>query len=131
MAENRLARRVALAVTGAVLLATSAARADTPQLGNIAVSPRDAKTAQVSFDLTWPNAARPGVNHVALWVFFKARAPGSADWRHVRLTADKVLNPAGYGQTGGTPLEFVVPDGSVGMFLRRTQECKGTLVASN
>ena len=134
MAENRLARRVALAVTGAVLLATSAARADTPQLGNIAVVPRDAKTAQVSFDLTWPNAAQPGRHHVALWVFFKARAPGSADWRHVRLTADKVLNPTGYGQTGGLPLEFVVPDGKdgfTGMFLRRTQECKGTLIASN
>ena len=113
------------------LLGASAVRADTPQLGNLQVSPRDAKTAQVSFDLTWPNTARPGVNHVALWVFFKARAPGSADWRHVRLAADKVLNPAGYGQTGGTALEFVVPEGSVGMFLRRTQDCKGTLTASN
>ncbi len=134
MTKNKSARRLTLAVTGAVLLAAYAVRADTPQIGNIAVVPRDAKTAQVSFDLTWPNAARPGVHHVALWVFFKARPPGSAEWRHLRLVADKVLNPAGYGQTGGTPLEFVVPDGKdgfTGMFLRRTQDVKGTLVASN
>jgi hypothetical protein len=123
-----------LILVAVALLGARAVRADTPQIDNIKVSPRDAKTAQVGFDLTWPNAAQPGVNHVALWVFFKARAQGSAEWRPVRLTADKVLNPTGYGQTGGLPLEFVVPDGKdgfTGMFLRRTQDCKGTLVASN
>jgi hypothetical protein len=130
------------------LLGASAVRADTPQLGNLQASPRDAKTAQVSFDLTWPNAAQPGTHHVALWVFFKARAPGSAEWRHVRLATDPpssggsgaaspggvVVNPKGFGQEGGAPLEFVVPtgkDGFTGMFLRRTQDGKGTLTASN
>jgi hypothetical protein len=116
------------------LLAAGAARADTPQISNIKMSPRDAKTAQVRFDLTWPNAVRPGTHDVALWVFFKARSAGSAEWRHLRLVADQVLNPTGYGQTGGFPMEFVVPrgpDGFTGMFLRRTQDGRGTLVASN
>jgi len=132
MNENNSTLRWTLAAMA--LLTAGTVRADTPQIGNITVVPRDAKTAQVKFDLTWPNAARPGVHHVALWVFFKVRAPGSTEWRHVRLTADKVLNPAGYGQTGGVPMEFVVPDGKdgfTGMFMRRTRECKGTLVASN
>lgn len=142
-----------LILAAVALLDAQVTSADTPQIGNIAVVPRDAKTAQVRFDLTWPNAARPGVHHVALWVFFKARAEGN-EWRHVRLVADKVLNPTGYGQTGGVPLEFVVPDGlpseaqakhnakegkdpagggagGTGMFLRRTQDWKGTLTASN
>jgi hypothetical protein len=125
---------VALAVTGAALLGAEAARADTPRIENLQATPRDAQTAQVKFDLTWPHAARPGTHHVALWVFFKARAPDRAEWRPVRLVADKVLNPTGYGQAGGLPMEFVVPngqDGFTGMFLRRTRECKGTLVASN
>ena len=123
-----------LILVAVALLSAWSVRADTPRIDNIKVSPRDAKTAQVRFDLVWPNAAQPGTHHVALWVFFKARAQGNAEWRPVRLAADKVLNPTGYGQTGGLPLEFVVPDGKdgfTGMFLRRTQECKGTLVASN
>jgi len=133
MTENKPARRLALAVTGAVLLAAGAAGADTPQVSNVTVVPRDGQTAQVRFDLTWPDAVRPGTHHVALWVFFKAGDQGSAQWRHVRLAASNgaVVNPKGFGQSGGTALEFVVPDGSVGMFLRRTQDCRGTLIASN
>jgi hypothetical protein len=118
------------------LASAGLARADTPQMSNIQVTPRDAKTAEIRFDLSWPKPVRPGLNHVALWVFFKARVPtdGRTEWRHLRLVADKVLNPAGFGQGSGVPLEFVVPDGKdgfTGMFLRRAQNCTGTLVASN
>jgi hypothetical protein len=47
----------------------------------------------------------------------------SREWQPVRLAANRVMNPDGYGQTGdGTPLEFIVPDGPdgfTGVFLRR------------
>ena len=56
-------------------------------------------------------------------MFLKARAEGATEWQHVRLAADNVLNPTGYGQErGGTRLEFVVPDGDdgfTGMFVQR------------
>lgn len=49
------------------------------------------------------------------------------------LAADEVLNPTGYGQeSGGTPLDFIVPDGDdgfTGMFVRRAAEGKGPLTA--
>ena len=127
LARNMLILTVAL-------LSANLVRADAPRISNIKVTPRDAKTAQVGFDLSWPNAVRHGLNHAALWVFFKVRVEGQAEWRHLRLVADKVLNPAGYGQGSGVPLDFVVPDGKdgfTGLFLRRTRDCKGTLTASN
>ena len=62
-------------------------------------------------------------------MFFKVRAEGQAEWQHVRLAADKVLNPTGYGQAeGGTPLDFIVPDGDdgfTGMFVRRAADGEG------
>jgi hypothetical protein len=38
-----------------------------------------------------------GLFHDAAWVFFKVRADEKSAWQHVRLAADKVLNPTGYG----------------------------------
>ena len=135
-----------MALAGVLLLSQAVpARADDPRITNVSVVPRDAQTAQVRFDLNWPNASRSGMRHDAAWVFFKARAEGGTEWQHLRLAAapsspgdsgaaSKVLNPTGCGQTGGTPLEFVVPqgkDGFTGMFLRRAGDGKGTLTASN
>jgi hypothetical protein len=111
---------------------------------NVTVIPRDEKTATLRFDVTWWNSWRHDVNHDAAWVFFKVRVEGEKEWRHVRLAADKVLNPAGFGQAeGGTPLDAMVPageapatglgaGGSVGMFLRRADHGPmGTVAATN
>jgi formylglycine-generating enzyme required for sulfatase activity len=96
------------------------------RIKNVSVAPRDEKTATVKFDIVWPNSWRHGVFHDAAWVFFKVRSNEESAWQHVRLAADRVLNPAGYGQAKeGTPLEFVVPDGKdglTGMFVRRAQD---------
>ena len=102
---------------------------------NVTVVPRDAKTATVTFDISWGNSWRDKTNHDAAWVFFKARAEGQTEWRHVRLTADRVVNPTGYGQAeGGTRLDFIVPDGDdgyTGMFVRRAANGEGPLSASH
>ncbi len=103
-----------------------AVRVEGLRIKNVSVVPRDEKTATVKFDIVWANSWRHGVFHDAAWVFFKVRANETSAWQHVRLAADKVLNPAGYGQKKeGTPLEFVVPDGQdgfTGMFVRRAQD---------
>jgi hypothetical protein len=99
---------------------------------NVTLAPRDAKTAVVKFDISWSNSWRDKNNHDAVWVFFKARADDKADWQHARLAADKVLNPAGYGQAEGTALDFIVPDGDDGfngVFVRRAAVGEGPLAA--
>jgi len=128
------ARGVArLAIACGLLLGAGAARADSLKIENVTAAPRDAATATVKFDIAWENSWRWGSFHDAAWVFFKVRAEGATEWQHVRLAADKVLNPAGYGQEkDGTPLEFVVPagdDGFVGMFVRRAADGTGTVAA--
>ncbi|MBM4037001.1 MAG: hypothetical protein FJ290_00685 [Planctomycetes bacterium] len=109
------------------------ARADKLRIENAAVASRDEKTATVTFDIAWDNSWRSNVNHDAAWVFFKVKAEGAAEWQHVRLTADKVVNPTGYGQAeGGTRLDFIVPDGDegfTGLFVRQAAEAKGAVAA--
>jgi len=106
-----------------LLLGAGAAHA--VQIKNVTVGPRDAATATVRFDIAWANSWRHEGNHDAAWVFFKVRAERGTDWQHMRLVADKVLNPTGYGQAeGGTPLDLIVPegeDGFTGLFVRRAQ----------
>lgn len=46
----------------------------------------DAKTATVTFDLSWSNSWRNAVNWDAAWVFVKFRAPGSNLWEHAALS---------------------------------------------
>lgn len=102
------------------------------QLANLKTVPRDAKTVTLQFDIAWPDSWRDATNHDAMWVFFKTRPAGKADWTHVKLVADRILNPAGYGQASGTKLEFMVPDGPdgfSGVFLRRAEPGRGTLEA--
>ena len=120
---RRFSRSQALAITCGLLLGASTACAGKLRIENVTVAPRDARTATVRFDISWSNSWHHEANHDAVWVFFKARAEGEKEWRHVRLVANKVLNPTGYSQEkGGTRLDFIVPDskdGFTGMFVRR------------
>ncbi len=68
------------------------------QFINVTVTPRDAKTATIRFDIRWEDSWRNDINHDAAWVFLKARADDKSEWQHVRLAADRVLNPSGFGQ---------------------------------
>ena len=130
--QTHSGRRQAAAVACLLLLAGGAARADSLRVENVTVAPRDAGTATVTFDISWSNSWRHGSFHDAAWVFFKARADEKSPWQPVRLVADKVMNPTGYGVADVTPLEFVVPDGDdgfVGMFVRRAADGKGDVAA--
>jgi hypothetical protein len=116
-----------------LLLCAGVARADKLRIENAKVAQRDATTATVSFDVTWENSWYHGVFHDAAWVFFKVRADEKSAWQHVRLAADKVLNPTGFGSAKeGTQLSFVVPDGDdgfTGMFVRRAADGVGLVIA--
>ncbi len=134
------AQRLCLALLGGIFLALGVAQAGwndmpmTVKVTNAKAVPRDAKTALVSFDLTWDYSWRQDGTHDAIWVFFKVRPEGADAWQPVRLAADKVRNPTGYGQEAGTPLEFLVPaddGGPVGMFVRRAEYGYGLVCASN
>ncbi|MFN9367985.1 MAG: hypothetical protein ACK6CT_04330 [Planctomycetia bacterium] len=114
-----------------------AGAADNPssmRVTNVTLTPRDAATATITFDITWNDSWRHEVNHDAAWVFFKARPAGATEWQHVRLAADKVTSPRGFGQAaGGTRVELCVPDGSdgfTGLFVRRAEYGWGTVKAT-
>jgi hypothetical protein len=134
--SSRLARAIACGLLlGAG--ATYAGPADHPgsvRIENVTVVPRDARTATVRFDVSWANSWHHEANHDAVWLFFKARAEGAMEWQHVRLAADKVLNPTGYSrEEGGTPLDLIVPDGDdgfLGMFVRRADYGQGNVKAA-
>ena len=135
-----VARTVARTLVGGALLAVGVAQTgwnDYPmavKVSNAKAAPRDAKSALVTFDVNWNYSWRYEGSHDALWVFFKVRPEGSTDWQPVHLAADKVRNPAGYGQESGTPLEFLVPadkGGPVGMFVRRAEYGQGLACATN
>ncbi len=93
---------------------------------NVRIAPRDAKTATITVDLSWGPSWRNAENHGAAWIFFKVRAEGANEWQHVRLAADRVLNPSGYGcAQSNKKMDFLVPegaDGFTGMFIRRATQ---------
>jgi len=116
----------AVAIACVLLLGAGAEGAEEAlKIENLTTAPRDASTAFARFDISWDKSWRDGKNHDAAWVFFKVRAEDKSEWQHVRLAADKVLNPAAFGQAeGGTKLDFIVPDGGdgfTGMFIRRAE----------
>jgi hypothetical protein len=128
--STALACARAAAIACCLLLGAGVACADGLNIENVMVAPRDAATATVKFDIAWENSWRHGVFHDAAWVFFKVQTDSKANWRHVRLVADKVVDPTGYDCGKGTPLELVVPDGEdgfVGMFVRRAADGKGAV----
>jgi hypothetical protein len=113
------------AQTNAVVETSSALLAGL-RIKNVSVEPRDEKTATVKFDIVWTNSWRYGNFFDAAWVFFKVRGDGTTGWQHAKLSADKVLNPTGFGQDkGGTPLDFVVSEDAVGMIVRRAEPGDG------
>jgi hypothetical protein len=135
-------RRQTGLLVGVLLLIAGGAQAQDQSwreatIENVGVRPHDAKTAIITFDIAWKASWRHEANHDAVWVFFKAKAKDTAQWQHVRLAADRVLDPMGYGQAEGdlpatekrearraTPLEFIVPrgrDGFTGVFLRQAK----------
>ena len=96
MDTHSLARAVAIAC--GLLLGGGAARADKLRIQNVTVAPRDGSTATVRFDIAWDDSWRDKTDHDAAWVFLKVQADDKVDRQPVRLVADKVLNPTGYGQ---------------------------------
>ena len=130
----------AVAIACVLLLGAGAAHAGWPdhpktvRIEKVTVAPRDAKTATMSFNLSWNGSWRHEGNHDAVWVFFRVRAEGATEWQRVRLVADRALNPTGYGQEkDGTSLDFIVPDGEdglVGMFVRRAELGQGKVQAA-
>jgi hypothetical protein len=118
--------------SGVKVAARSSDKDPIVRVENVTVAPRDARTATVTFDIAWGGSWRSKINHDAAWVVFKARADDKGEWQHVRLAADKVLNPTGYGRGSGTPLDLIVPDGDdgfVGLFVRRATEGEGDVAA--
>ena len=100
---------------------------------NVRVTEWSKTAAILTFDVGWKNSWRHEGNHDALWVFFKYRPEGSDEWRHLRLAADKTVNPTGYGQAGGTRVDLIVPDGDdgfLGMIIRRADYGLGSLSAT-
>lgn len=107
--------------------------ADSGPVTNVRVTEWAAASATLTFDVGWKNSWRHEGNHDALWVFFKYRPAGGDEWRHLRLAADKTVNPTGYGQTAGTRLDLIVPDGDdgfLGMLVRRADYGFGPLAAT-
>jgi len=128
---NRHGRWMAAAVVGLFLGAAGAARANNLQITNVTVSGRDNTTAYVQFDISWENSWRyaggsdPLYFHDAAWVFFKVLPDEQTEWRHVTLEGTGT-NPTDYDIGTGTPIELIVPDDRVGMFVRRSGEGVGT-----
>jgi len=107
----------------------------TLRVEHVRLTARDATTATITFDIGWEHSWRHESNHDAAWVFFKVRPEGAAEWRHVRLAADRVLNPTGYGQAAdGTRLDLIVPDGAdgfTGLLARRAAYGLGRVTAKD
>jgi len=125
--------RPVLSRSGAPVLRSTGWDSWKVSIQDLAASPRDAKTRTLTFDISWDKSWRDEHNHDAAWVFFKVQADDTPDWQHVRLVADRVLNPTGYGQAeGGAPLDLIVPDGDdgfTGMLVRRATRGEGPLAA--
>jgi len=133
----RVAKRSACGLALIPLLAAGTALAgynDWPSkvsIQNVKVAPQDSIARTISFDLSWENSWRYENNHDAAWVVFKVKPEGSGEWQHARLAAEKVKNPAGYSQQSGTPLEFIVPEDRLGVFIRRAELGYGKVTATN
>jgi hypothetical protein len=107
--------------------------ADAGPVTNVRVTEWSKTAAILTFDVGWKNSWRHEGNHDALWVFFKYRPEGSDEWRHLRLAADKTVNPTGYGQAGGSRVDLIVPDGDdgfLGMLVRRADYGLGPIAAT-
>ena len=75
---KRMSVRAICVVWALGCLGTGAARAQSVRIENVTVVPRDAKTAAITFDISWNGSWRTEINHDAAWVFFKARVTVSS-----------------------------------------------------
>ena len=76
---------------------------------NVRIVPGDDKQATIQFDAAWQGSWRNDINHAAAWIFFKVRPEGAKEWQHIRLAADRVLNPKGYSNEGNRKMDFLLP----------------------
>jgi len=135
-----MTRRDRWSIGGVLLVAIGACAGGRPGVAaedgpvtNVRVTEWSKTAAILTFDVGWKNSWRHEGNHDALWVFFKYRPEGSDEWRHLRLAADKTVNPTGYGQAGGTRVDLIVPDGDdgfLGMLVRRADYGLGPIAAT-
>jgi len=103
------------------------------EITNLILDVRNNQAVEIRFDIAWKDSWRDDRSHDAAWLFFKFQIDGKQPWKHARLTADRVLNPAGSGQRSGTQLDLLVPDGEdgfTGLFLYRAKKGEGALAAS-
>lgn len=113
---------------------TSGFCAGPERVTNVRIGSREDGAAALTFDIAWKDSWRHEGNHDALWVFFKVRRDATEDWQHLRLVADKPLNPKGYGQGGGTRVDLIVPDGDdgyLGLLVRRAEFGLGDVAAKD
>ena len=121
--------------TGCVLVISTALAAGVAMpnnlgITNISISGNNNTTALVKFDISWDNSWRyaagggPLYLHDAAWVFFKVKAEGESEWKHVTLVGSGI-NPVGFDAGTGTPVEMVVPVDGAGMFVRRSADGAG------
>jgi hypothetical protein len=100
------------------------------RITNISIVPGDDKQkTTIQFDAAWSGSWRNDSNHDAAWIFFKVRPEGAKEWQHIRLAADRELNPQGYACEGNRKMDFLLPKekdpstgldaGSTGMFVRQ------------
>lgn len=129
--NRKRSRTAVLVAAGMALAAAGAARANNLQITNVTVTGRDDTTAYVQFDISWENSWRDtNINHDAAWVFFKVLPDLRSAWEHVTLEGTGT-NPTDYVVGIGTPIEMIVPDDRVGMFVRRSGEGAGTTSVQN
>ncbi len=102
------------------------------RITNVRIVPGEDQRAAIQFDAAWSGSWRNDSNHDAAWIFFKVRPEGAKEWQHIRLEADRELNPKGYACEGNRKMDFLVPinrekgtntteikDGHTGMFVRQ------------
>ncbi len=93
-----------------VILQFSFAKANNVQITNLSVS-----ASSVTFDISWENSWRSGLDyHDAVWVFFK-QAPNGSAWTHANLDVASV----------GTGYQTVISSDNVGFFIRRAANGSG------
>jgi hypothetical protein len=102
------------------------------QITNVRIVPGDDKQATIRFDADWTGSRRNDLNHDAAWIFFKVRPEGAKEWQHIRLAADRELNPKGYACEGNRKMDLLVPngeDGYTGMFVRQAGQSSPCSIA--
>jgi formylglycine-generating enzyme required for sulfatase activity len=118
-------------VMAILALVTGAAWANNLSITNVTVTPRDATTAYVKFDISWQNSWRyTNINHDAAWVFFKAQPELQTYWTNVILEYSGV-NPTGCSTGTGTAVQLIVPDDKVGLFVRPAGEGTAPVAVTN